>query len=442
MPRVPSLRATLVLDESRVQAAFDRQHARRPWAERLHVLLAMFACGCLALPVSVMEIAMAPVLVAFPVGMLLVFGVHKDAFCQPLLWTLLLLAGWQALSLRWTPDATLGLDQFGAMRFALLLLAFWPVMPWRRMLIAGLVISFLILNAGQLLNAIGHRFDLPAIQFKMINGRNAAWLTPVIGGELLVAALGLHLPVAAMGRGKPRAFAVLASAVTLAGLAATGTRGAWIAAAVLVMVVLAFSIRGVLTCRRLFAVGLVALALAALAWLVAGNAVVSRVSQARGEIVRAIHQRDYDSDTGLRIIMAQWAWEAFTQKPLRGHGVGAFPAWVGDHHEERDARAFERFKASDHAHAHNAILQLLMSVGVAGTILALASAGIALHAGLFSLPGDALGTYDASPGFALLGMLLLAPFDAIHVSTHTAATLFLLMALCPACRPRPGTTRC
>ncbi|NUQ68331.1 MAG: O-antigen ligase family protein [Phycisphaerales bacterium] len=423
-------------DPALIQAAFDRQHARRPWAERLHILLGLFACGCLCLPVSVMEIAMAPVLVAFPVGMLLVWGVHPFALRQPLFWSLLLLAAWSALSLLWSHDPRLGLDQLGAMRFALLVLAFWPVMPWRRTLIAGLVISFLILNTGQLLNALGHRYEIAAIQSKMIFGRNAAWLTPVIGGELLVAALGLHLPVALMGRGWVRWLAAGASVVTLTGLLATGTRGAWIAAAGLIAIVVIAAIVRAASRRALILGTLAAVVAAGGFWLALGSKVTARVAQAREEVARAIEHRDFDSDTGLRIIMTQWGWEAFLQKPLVGHGVGSFPAWVRDHHDKRDAAAYERFNAADHAHAHNALLQLLLSVGLVGTLLALASVWLALRAGLFLPSGDGPGDYDASPGFALLGMLLLTPFDAIHVSTHTAAMLFTLMALCPRLRPQ------
>ena len=59
-----------------------------------------------------------------------------------------------------------------------------------------------------------------------------------MGGSVLVAGLGLHLPAAIMGRGWGRTLASGGAMVTALGILGTGTRGAWIAGLLLVMLVL------------------------------------------------------------------------------------------------------------------------------------------------------------------------------------------------------------
>jgi hypothetical protein len=48
-----------------------------------------------------------------------------------------------------------------------------------------------------------------------------------------------------------------------------------------------------------------------------------------------------------------------------------------------------------------------------------------------------LGTYDAGPGFALVGMLLVTPFDVVYVNSPPSALMGVLLALSMWPRPTP-----
>lgn len=427
------------IDRGRAQAAFDRPDWRIfQW---VYLATACFWCVTLACPISATEFGQVLVGAAFLVCL---FGRRGRATLrvflqQPLVWMLVLWAGWQAATLLWTPDLRRGLDQFGVLRFAAPIFTIWPVMNRRRWMVAALAAGFLALNLGQLINSIAYRTGITWLQMHMDNGRNGGWLPVVNAGELLVAALGLHLPAAFMGRGRIRVFAALASGVTLLGIFASGTRAAWLAAAVLVLIVLCVALWRLPARRRaavLAATGAGGGVLALVLWLAAGDFIAKRIGEARAEAARAVEQHDYNSDNGLRIIMGEWALRAFRENPIIGIGVGGYPAWVREHHAADEQPAYERFEAGRHTHCHNTLLQVACTAGVVGLVIGLPLVLCSLYWGFAGIAPGRLGTYDAGPAFAFLGLLLITHFDAVYVSPPIAAVLLTLMGLNQAWRPR------
>jgi O-antigen ligase len=257
----------------------------------------------------------------------------------------------------------------------------------------------------------------------------------VVGGSLLVGALGLHLPAALMGRGRMRMIAAAAALITLLGIFATGTRGAWLAAAALCLGGVCTAIARIRPRRRMLAAIAAALLVSGLAgaavWMASGDGVKRRLEQASTEITRALKHQDYDSDTGARLRMARLAIQAVREHPVRGLGAGGFRPFMAEQLKS------EPSSARIHAHAHNAFLHIAATTGLPGLLLAAAIMFTAIRGGLAGLGREGLGTYAAGPAFALLGLLLVSPFDPVHLNAQTGAFLATLFALCLESRPAP-----
>ncbi|VAX36883.1 hypothetical protein MNBD_PLANCTO03-267, partial [hydrothermal vent metagenome] len=188
-----------------VNEPFEHQRRIDPFGHRVHTTLACLACLCLAGPTSAVELGAIPVLCAFLIRFHRHWRTLPRLFLQPvilvvLLWTLLALASrlW-SFGLH-TPLNTWG-DEFGSLRFGFLLIALWPVADRRALLLGAIVLGFALGQLSQLSHGIGLAFDIDWMTWNRLPGRNSGWWDPVVGGSLLTAALGLHLPAALWGRG-------------------------------------------------------------------------------------------------------------------------------------------------------------------------------------------------------------------------------------------------
>jgi O-antigen ligase len=316
-----------------------------------------------------------------------------------------------------------------------MILLLWPVIGWRNRFIAALAIGFLLGNLSQLAQIFwGGQDWFPWVREP---DRISGWWDPAVAGTILTAALGLHLPAAVMGTGRIRIIGLTGTIITLAALIATGTRGGWIAAVVLVgctMVVAMF----VHQRRRTLLVGLGVLILAGIvAGLVLRGPIASRVSDARADLAAAI-DGDYTTSTGARIAMAGWAVQAFAEHPIRGVGAGGYQSWVEDHLQASGIDPAER---SIHAHAHDAILHIAATTGLVGLAFAAAIIICAFWNAFSHLSRATLGTYAAGPAFALLGLLFVSAFDVVHINAQSAAILGVLLALTPTFIPKAAWRR-
>jgi hypothetical protein len=307
-----------------VDAEIAKAAARDPFGHRLHLVLGLIWLVCVPGPMFLVQVAGAGL---WAVSVFRAYYIHRTwrSFgCHSFLWLIALCVAWQALSTTWSPDPNAGWWEIHSNRWIWAMWLTWSIMQHRSAMIAALAAGFLAANASQVVHAAGLALDLPALTFNRTPDRNSGWWQPVVGGSMLVAALGLHLPVAIMGVGRPRLIGLICSAITIAGLIATGSRGAWIAAAMLIAIVLVIAlVRAARTGDRLslkrFAIGgAVLLAVLAVTLLFARGPITRRIEEGRREVIRAIESRDYSTFTGARILMLKTACDEVRAHPIRG----------------------------------------------------------------------------------------------------------------------------
>lgn len=423
-------------ESEEVEAAFAAQRAVDPFGHRLHTALAVVWCVLACGPVSVIEFGWAPLALCFLTRYPRHQGTHRAFKRLAVCWAILGWAAWQGLSVQWSPDRRLGLEEWGAMRFAVPVLLLWPVLDRRGWLIAGVGAGLLLANLAQVSHALGRAFDLPAITFDRLPNRNSGWWQPVVGGTMLTAGIGLHLPAALTGRGRARLLGVAGLVASLAGVLATGSRGAWLATGALVALGIAWALRR--SARRAMSWGQAPFWLAVIAlvgvvgYKMLGPTVRARAGEGAEEIRRVLESGDYNTFTGARIQMARWGVEAFADRPIAGIGAGGYKSWVA---QQLSAAGKDPALSVAHAHAHNTFVQVAATTGLVGLVLFGAVVVLSVRGG-FSRAGRELRGYEAGPAFALLGMLLVTPFDVINVNAQTAALWWILVAMCLWGRPR------
>ncbi len=415
---------------------FDAQQRRDPFGCGLHLVCGVTTCLLLSGPTTLSELALVPA------GIMAMVRPHwywrtlggLVVSKTTALWAMAVL--WGLLALAWSPDRGQGLDELSNVRWSALGLMLWPLMQHRALLLAALAIGLHIGQATQLMHGLGVLIDEPSLRWNRMPGRWSGWWDPVVGGTLLVGLLGLHLPAAAWGRGGWRLAGLAGSAAAVAGIVATGTRGAWLASMGLVgLVALGWWWKS----KNRLKVGGAAVALvlilgaaAAGVGVVAGGSGLSqRVESAWTEINRAIDERDFTTDTGARIGMAIWAAEAWRSAPVHGVGTGGYKQWVLQNVEGPSGQ-----RVGVHAHAHNGLLHIAATGGLIGLVLMLLVYASAVSSAGRYEPGDGVIGYRDGPMFALLGLGLVSAFDPFHLNTQTCALFAVLVVLRLPNRPR------
>ncbi len=405
-------------------------HARDRIGDRIHLVLACIAMIGIAGPVSVVDIAVMPLAAFFMVRVINTFPIWIHGFGQPFVLVSLLLAGLMGLSLLWSPDVHAGLEHLSEMRWLMLLGFVFPVIEHRRLLIACLCFGFVIGYGAQVVDAFdGFGNQWLADRLWHEPERISGWWGPAVGGSMLVAALGLHLPAAVMGSGRGRMVGLIGSAVTIAALIATGTRGAWIAGVLLVVIslVVAGGLGKLKPRAVLVGGGVIAVVIVTMA-LVGGDAISQRLGNARDEITRAI-DGDISSPTGARMSMGHQAILAGAGRPVHGLGAGGFGIWMVESTAD---------DTDDQAHPHSTLLRLWSEHGWPGVLIGVLLGAVLLVNGWRCVPAPDRGTYLMGPFFAALGLVLVSGFDSVLINVNTMAMVGVLAALCPAYIPNTG----
>jgi O-antigen ligase len=444
----------------RAQADFDRQFRRDSLGHRINTFLACGTAFVACMPPGWAEVALWFPLAYALIRMTNTFPTIWRPWLMPAGLCILVFVAWNVLSLAWSVNPEQGRNEIGKLRFAFVILVMWPVLDRRPAIIAAISLGLLAGNMSQIVHAIGQYFDIAWMRYPLAGSRvgwafdpegrgdperNGGWWHPLVGASMLVAGLGLHLPPAFFGRGRARVLGIGGSLASAVGVIATGSRGAVLAAAALVALLAGIALVRFLRSgsqddhdrvplgAKLVVVGGIAVFLG-LVWNVAGDRVEKRAVRAADEVRRAINDKDFDSDNGARLLMAWWALEAVGERPVGGVGAGGYEAWVRHHLAEQgiDPASRRIFQ-----HAHNAILHIAANTGIVGAALAIGVVGFAFVGGVRDIrrrgggTWQGLGTYAAGPPFALLGLVLVSPFDPIQFNTTTAFLLFILVALCP-----------
>lgn len=451
--RLPAVRP------DRIQTCFELQFERDAVGHRVHVALACFWCFVCSFPTSAIEIAQLPVILYSLLRLTNTHRLTNSIALQPLVLLIATFAAWSAISLAWSLDRAQGLDDLSVMRWCWCLWLLWPIMDRREWLVIAMAAGFVPGLLVQGLHRSGVDFGLDWLKFTRPPGRWSGWWDPAVGGSLLVAGLGLHVPAAFLGRGRTRIVGMIGVLAMMAGILATGTRGAWIAGAgVLAMGVLA----GLwCLCRRralspgaavehrpsvrapktvIATVVVVAICVVGfVTWRALAPGIEARVNETRREL-EAAQRGDLSTFTGARVLMAREALSAIAMNPLRGVGVGGFERWAKQHVESVEPGASEKLRDRLHSHAHNTLLHIAATTGAIGLLIAMAIAALAVFGAVHPriLPTrEAWGTYEAGPVFALLGLGLVSAFDTLHVNLQTMAVGCTLLGLCMLHPPRP-----
>lgn len=433
------------VDPERATADFRLQTDRDLRGDKVHATLA-FVWGVLIVgPMTLGEAAIAFPGVCWLVRLFVVPRAARWVLVQPSFVALSVWTAWHLIACTWSSGGHVMVEQAGVVRFAVAMIVLFPIMHHRGVVIAGLATGLLLGNVSQLVNWIGVKHDVSWLVVKAYTDRNGGWWPVTYGAQHLVAAFGLHFPVAVMGRGKWRVVGAAGTLATTVGLIATGARGSWIAAVLLAVVVLIVAIVRIQDRRRraVFAGGAVAASLVAAAavWFLAGIQVQSRFAQAADEISRAIEHRDFEKadgsrvgDDSSRVAMLGWSIEAIREHPILGVGTGGYYEYVKDT-KRADGAVYDDFVRRGHGHGHNALLHEWATTGLVGLVITLVAAFVALWSAFAALSRETLATYAAGPAFALLGYLMLWPFEAIEANSSTSKMMFALIAICPAWVP-------
>lgn len=394
--------------------------------DRIHQVLAWLGIFFVFGPVTVSEIAFAPLLVFFVVRIFNTFPVWIHGFGQPVVLVGIALSAWMMISLSWSHDPAHGWGEIAELRWLVLVGLIFPVIEKRMALISAMCIGIAAGQLAQILDAFDG-FGIEPIANLVANhpGRISGWWHPVVGGSILVGALGLHLPAAIMGQGRTRIVGLIGCVVTGIGIIATGTRGAWIAAAMLILFTLTIGlISKRATIKHLGWIAAIALISLVLVSALLKTQIQNRIQETQSEM-REILDGQYDSYTGIRVEMALVAIDEIQAHPIKGVGAGGYQAWATLNDPE----------APVHAHAHNGLLQVWATLGVVGVMLWIVLIGTLLGNAQRIWDPMAEGIYGLGPLFAIVGIVLASITDCVQINTQSAAMIGVLSALCPAYRP-------
>jgi O-antigen ligase len=440
-----------------VNDLFTRQRFLDPVGHRLHLFFAAVACFLAGWPTSTVEWAALPVLLCFLVRMTGRHPVLRPLWLDPCGILTFAWAIWFTLSISWSTSnpsvsaARHWLDSIQTLRYVPFILVLWPVLDRRGVLITALILGILCGQITQLGQFLQQSLHVDWFPIHRMPGRTSGWWHPVVGGSILTAALGFHLAGALLRPSSLRIglFPVILSILTLISILATGTRGAWIASALLITIaiILRVTVRatGSPPLRRqpvripLVRAFLFLLVAALLLSASLSPPVRHRFSRGLSEISAALADNNYSSDTGLRIAMWEWAFAAWRTHPLTGVGAGGYQSWVRAQTPESAAQLHAPISAASHvhAHAHSWYFHTLATTGLIGAALLFSLTFLAIRSGLRGPRsfGPSRG-YSAGPALALLGLCCAGLFDSITINAQTSYLFWLLIALCLPTRPR------
>lgn len=444
------------LTGAQVDALFARQRERDPWGVRIHFVLALGAAFLAAFPTTWVEFGSLPVLACFFIRMTGQHPILEPLGFDRIARLTVLWCVWVAASLLWTAalPATTGdrswLTEIGMLRWAGFVAVLYPVIDRRGWLMAALAAGLACAQVVQAGHVIGHVLHIPALDYGRAAGRFSGWWDPVVGGSVLVCALGLHLGAALAARtALVRAVAMILSSAALAGVFATGTRGAWIGAVLVIAAALALFAWRTRPRRRLLvpcaALAIICAAGLAIVWATVGHSLRQRLDAGIAEVRGALSTGDYSTDTGMRLAMWRWALIEARTHPLLGVGVGGFRPWAAQHPNGQttaDAPRAERAPLPQpHAHAHSWPLHVLATTGIVGAAIMLALIMASMYSGLRAEPSPAAAqhpgiwrglasAYSLAPPLGIAGLAFAGAFDSITVNQQTACLLFFLIAMC------------
>ncbi len=424
-------------------AWFDACWVNRPWIDEafriqrrdrpglaVHLFMGLLTCFTLSFPYAVHEWVLPFAAAASLIRITMTWRLLYHMLILPATLVALAWLAFRAVSLAWSPDPAFGLVHLSEARYMLLILALWPLMEYRTLLIGAYLAGMFVGNLVQLAEGIGLLTDTPWLIWERHNpGRITGWWRPAFGGASLTVPLAIWLFAAFWARTtRPamRALAIAMSLVSLAAIIASGTRSAWITAACLVAFVTIVRARQALRARTL-ALWICATVLLA---AILAPAALPRVRSATDDLTRVLEQRDFDSDTGARILMWIESARAFASHPIAGIGEGGFRTWA-----RADARTWTDSGVDRIGeHAHGTIPHVGAVNGVIGLAF-FALLGACVLRAAWVHPRDGPSGLERSLMLAMVALLIVGQFETLHVGSRLKQHFWLVVALCPSVLP-------
>jgi O-antigen ligase len=341
-------------------------------------------------------------------------------------------AAWTALSMMWSTEPAQGFDELGAMRALATPLLIWPVRDALPRFTGAALMGVAAANVVQLLQQL-HLLGLKP----NADGRLDGLMHAIKTGAWCAAAIGWHLAYTLLGSKAIRKLALTGLFMAAIGLVATGSRGPWIAAAVMAPLgLLSSAWRQPRVRRRAVLLAAAVLLVGASLWPTLGDRVLSRIESAWKETRQARDDRAFATSAGLRLGQWTWAWAIFLEHPLAGAGAGGFaaaqdelPSFQEALHARPDNEGYIR-----RDHPHSTYLHTLACGGVVGgAILAALLAGIVQRLWTASKGGDPLETGSL---LVLIAWIVGAAFDCYNLNGHHMGMLGLVLAVAVHARGR------
>ncbi len=335
-----------------------------------------------------------------------------------LLWLLAAWTAWRLLSLLWSPNPAQGFDESAAARVLLTPLLLWPVLDRAALFVGVFLAGVFGHNLVQLAQAM-HWFGLePAC-----NGRLEGFLHPIHLGGMCLAAMTWQVSALVHGSGaRPVAIAmwVVGLGAATAGLVFTGSRGPWIAAAVVIpATVLVIAMRRPATRRAAVALAVGGLVAGAASWPWTGDFVRFRVDQAVTQLASSSTDvADLDTEVGERLGRWIGAARIALDHPFAGTGAGGYGHAM--HKGE-----YAAVTAETH-HAHSLYLHDAATLGLTGLGLTLVVLFACLRRAWSDRPRNRYG--DGS-FFVLAGWMIGALFDCYQFSGTMFGLFSVVIAL-------------
>lgn len=247
---------------------------------------------------------------------------YNSLLRSPMLGAIVAFIGWYALSILWSDDARMGLDELTAARVMALPIMIWPVIDKAHWYIAAALAGVFAQNVVQLLQF----FELLEYEHGA-SGRLGGWVHPIQIGGWCAAAVCWHCSAFLTAHRLSWRVISIAGLITAGvGMLASGSRGPWIAAAVAVPVVLLIVTVRQRSARRGAALVLIAgVVVMAGALLTAPGFFKQRIGGAIEECSAAVSDQQYWTSTGSRIGFWKWSIDICKQSPVIGTGAGSFP---------------------------------------------------------------------------------------------------------------------
>ena len=441
---LPGARQDLRLGGPSLADAYQAQFTQ--WGQRfgwpVHLCAAMLYMLGAAGPIATVECFGIPLFLVMIIRIHATGSLVREIFQSRFVWLIFGLMSWGFITIAWSSDAASGVREVGNSRWLWSVLAVTSVMHRRAWLVAALFVSVTLGLVAQGLEAIGLRYGIDALvwphphnplEHTRISGW---WHHPVMGGTVLVGALGMFLPCAIFGSGWRRGLGLLGVSAVLAGIFATGTRGAWIAALALVLFMLMLAVFRMPRLRAIQTLSVAAIfAMGATVglYIARGEAIKARWDSAVSEVTDAVTSKNYNSDTGARIQFALRGLRMITERPLTGYGAGGYQHRA---HEMIVEDGLDPATTRNAPGAHNGPIHLWATLGLPGLVLMGSLVVTAIFGGIRLAKAHApqgvdwIGTFGAAPSFGLIGLLFMMPFEGVYTNVQPAAFATALVALC------------